>query len=260
MLRFALSLAGVALRHPREALDHLRTQLALSKSQASATATVVADERWRETLHALLAEESPCAAREEFRQLWSALLAELERDVAIGEGHDADPTLSEAVWCAVRHLRPQVVVETGVSRGITSRVILEALERNGAGRLWSIDLPPLEEPWRKLAGSAVPEGLRSRWTYLRGASRRRLPPLVRQLGTIDLFIHDSLHTEDNLRMELAYAWPALRPGGLVLVDDAVMCNAFARAVPELKPAASFAASHEAKHDVIAVLLKKAGPT
>ena len=37
------------------------------------------------------------------------------------------------------------VVETGVAHGVTSRFILEALERNGRGFLWSIDLPPLEK-------------------------------------------------------------------------------------------------------------------
>jgi hypothetical protein len=35
------------------------------------------------------------------------------------------------------------LVETGVAHGITSRFVLEALQRNGGGRLWSIDVPPL---------------------------------------------------------------------------------------------------------------------
>ncbi len=56
--------------------------------------------------------------------------------------NDADPELSRALWCLVRHLRPTKTVETGVAHGISSRVILEALERSGHGRLWSIDPPP----------------------------------------------------------------------------------------------------------------------
>jgi len=63
--------------------------------------------------------------------------------------------LVRAIWCLTRHLRPKTVVETGVAHGVTSRCILEALTRSGDGRLWSIDLPPLERDWRKQVGMAV---------------------------------------------------------------------------------------------------------
>jgi hypothetical protein len=36
---------------------------------------------------------------------------------------------------------------------------------------------------------------------------------------MDLFIHDSLHSERNVRFELDRAWAALRPGGAIVVDD-----------------------------------------
>jgi len=47
--------------------------------------------------------------------------------------NDGDPELVRAIWCLIRHLNPAVVVETGVARGFTTRLILEALERNGWG-------------------------------------------------------------------------------------------------------------------------------
>ncbi|MDQ4097205.1 MAG: class I SAM-dependent methyltransferase [Actinomycetota bacterium] len=135
----------------------------------------------------------------------------------IGEQFDADVNLSRAVWCTIRHLRPARVVETGVARGVTSWVILEALAMNGTGHLWSIDLPNLA--WAFDAGDAIPTRLRPHWTYLRGASTRVLPRLVHELGEIDVFIHDSLHTERNVRFELETAWPAVTAGGLMIVDD-----------------------------------------
>lgn len=111
-------------------------------------------------------------------------------------------------------------METGVARGITSRFVLEGLERNGAGRLWSIDLPPFRDrELRAQIGAAVPAPRRDRWTLIGGSSRRCLPRLLRELGEIELFIHDSLHTERNLCFELDRAWPALTPGGLALADD-----------------------------------------
>jgi hypothetical protein len=40
-----------------------------------------------------------------------------------------------------------------------------------------------------------------------------------ELGQIDLFIHDSLHSERNVRFELNRAWPMLGPKGARVVDD-----------------------------------------
>jgi predicted O-methyltransferase YrrM len=112
------------------------------------------------------------------------------------------------------------VVETGVARGFSSRFILEALERNGAGHLWSIDRPPLTKPdLHQQIGAAVGNGCHDRWSYIRGSSRCRLPGLLAQLGQIDLFVHDSRHSEYNVRFELDRAWSALRPGGALVVDD-----------------------------------------
>jgi Methyltransferase domain len=46
-----------------------------------------------------------------------------------------------------------------------------------------------------------------------------LPGLLSRLGRIDLFVHDSRHSEYNVRFELDRAWAALRPGGALVVDD-----------------------------------------
>ena len=59
--------------------------------------------------------------------------------------------------------------------------------------------------------AAVPERLHGRWTLIRGSSRQRLPPLVAELGQLDLFLHDSRHTARNVLFELEQVWPALSP-------------------------------------------------
>jgi hypothetical protein len=184
------------------------------------------DENGESGLHELLGAPWPCPRIERFWELWSEVLASLEaRRLRLGRGAfagwgDGEPGLVRAVWCLTDHLRPSRVVETGVARGITSRFILEALARNDAGHLWSIDLPPPLDPrLHDQIGAAVPERLRDRWTYIHGSSRRRLPRLLAQLGEIDLFIHDSRHSERNLQFELRHAWDALKPGGVLVADD-----------------------------------------
>jgi hypothetical protein len=199
-------------------------------------------------LHRLLDVPWPCAESEEFKALWPEVLARLaEQGLETGRGayggwDDADPALASAVWCLTRHLLPNVIVETGVARGLTSRFALEALERNGRGRLLSVDLAPSDSAAPGLAaqtGAAVPIELRGRWMLLRGTSRRCLPSLVEGLEAlglaVDLFIHDSLHSGRNVRFELGCVWSALRVGGAAVVDDVeqnAAFGSFARAHPE----------------------------
>jgi Methyltransferase domain len=177
-------------------------------------------------LHDLVGAPWPCKQAEEFPSLWSEVMGSLEaRGFELGRGAfggwgDGEPGLVRAVWCLTRHLRPLQVVETGVARGITTRFILEALDRNGDGHLWSVDLPPPRAPeLHSQVGVAVPGGCRRRWSYVRGSSRRRLPRLLAQLQRIDLFIHDSRHSERNLLFELDHAWGVLGSGGVLVADD-----------------------------------------
>jgi hypothetical protein len=181
---------------------------------------------WERRLHDILGVPWPCPSTAEFWNLWREVIAPfISEGVHIGRGAfggwgDGEPGFARAAWCLVRHLRPANVVETGVARGFTSRIILEALERNGAGRLWSIDLPPpLHPDLHAQIGAAVADGPRHRWSYVKGSSRRRLPQLLKEIGEIDLFIHDSAHTEENVRFELGRAWAKLRPGGAIMADD-----------------------------------------
>jgi hypothetical protein len=183
------------------------------------------DSDWEHRLHAHLGVKWPCESTAEFSGLWPQVMRELEaKGIQAGPAsfkawNDGDAGFVRAIWCLIRHLKPNHVVETGVAHGVTSRFILEALERSGGGHLWSIDLPPLERVWQKQVGMAVGGRNADRWSYIKGSSRRRLPELLSQLGQIDLFIHDSLHSERNVRFELDRAWAAVRPGGALVVDD-----------------------------------------
>ena len=181
--------------------------------------------------------------------MWRAALDDLAaRGLQVGRGafggwDDGDGRLVETAWCLARHLRPKRSVETGVARGLTTRALLEALERNGHGHLWSIDLPPLlESNLSEETAAAVPQSLYERWTLLPGSSRRVLPGLVADLGPIDLFVHDSMHTARNVSFELEHVWRALVPGGAMLIDDVeknVATSRFLEAHPNT-PAAIFA--------------------
>jgi predicted O-methyltransferase YrrM len=243
--------------HPGEALDRLRSKVEHSRDRReprSASYVPAPDSDRR--LHELIGAPFPCPEQADFDAVWS----NLERSLAtsssfVGEWvHDADPGLARLAWCVVRHRRPEKIVETGVARGITSRILLEALERNGAGRLWSIDLPMLRSRWHEQTAAAVPADRRSRWTYIRGSSRRQLPRLLSELGEIDLFLHDSAHTESNMRYEFETAWPALRSGGILLSHDITMNAAFAD-FAATAPAEPLYARYDDSRGLVGMLVK-----
>jgi predicted O-methyltransferase YrrM len=133
--------------------------------------------------------------------------------------HNGDPMLGRVCYSVVRALRPAVVIETGVCYGVTSSYLLQALHVNGAGHLHSIDLPPLGKDGDRFVGFLVPQELKASWSLYRGTSRRLLPEILTKVAKADLFIHDSLHTRDNMRREFETVWPALRPGGVLIADD-----------------------------------------
>jgi hypothetical protein len=205
----------------------------------------------------------PCAELAGFEPAWEGVQATLRSGGlqagrgAYGGWDDGDRGLARAVWCITSHLAPQAVVETGVARGITSRVVLERLLRNGGGRLWSIDLPAVNHPgWAGEIGFVVPPEIRGPWTLIEGSSRRKLPALLKRLGAIDVFVHDSLHSERNMRFELGRAWPALRPGGAAVVDDVHMNAGFHTWLDETTGAEAVICLPDDGQALFAVVVKK----
>jgi hypothetical protein len=222
-----------------------------------ATATAVA------RLHGALRLPWPCPEEAAFGPVWNRITADLRRAgvrvglASYGGWNDSDATFAAAIWCLVAHLQPEHVVETGVAHGLTSRCILEGLQRNGTGRLWSIDLPAVDPALHDQIGIAVPDSLRGRWTYLAGTSREQLPALLARLGDIGFFVHDSLHTGRNTSFELGAAWPALQPGGAVMVDDVDHSLAFREFVQRARPGTWLAGRHVTGHGLWGAAIKAA---
>jgi predicted O-methyltransferase YrrM len=138
----------------------------------------------------------------------------------------ADSVMARLCYLSCRLIAPEVVIETGVAYGVSSAFILRALEENGSGTLYSVDLPPVRREYERFWGIAVPNELRGRWRLYRGSSARVLPHLLEEISTVDLFVHDSLHTHKNMRREFDTIWPHLRNGGLLLADDVERNRAF----------------------------------
>ncbi len=155
--------------------------------------------------------------------------------------HSDDPNLKIAsaqttslvdcvsMYIAVRAWQPRVMIETGVFYGAVTAMILHAMKYNGGGQLYSIDLPVESDGLPPdLRGGLVPKALRPNWHLTLGDSRVELPKLLGELGAIDSFHHDSLHSTRHMTWEYKISWPYVKPGGFLSSHDVMLTPSWRR--------------------------------
>jgi Methyltransferase domain len=134
--------------------------------------------------------------------------------------HYSDPRCSfgrRLGWYALaRILKPRVIVETGVDKGLGSVVLCSALLRNHGegfpGSYYGTDINPragflLSEPYSKVGGILYGDSIES----------------LKSLSSIGLFINDSDHSADYERREYETIAPRMTGNGVILGDNA-HCN------------------------------------
>ena len=135
------------------------------------------------------------------------------------------------LYALVRLRKPRVLLESGVGPGSSTAFILRALQRNGSGKLVSLDLPERGSSANELAvgfSQADPPGwlihpsTRERWDLRLVDARVELPRIVAELKPIDMFLHDSLHTYEHMHFEYSNSVPAISAAGLLLSDDVAL--------------------------------------
>jgi|TARA_B110000438_G_C15739538_1_gene617830 predicted O-methyltransferase YrrM len=134
------------------------------------------------------------------------------------------------LYFLVRKLKPNLIIETGVHRGVSSLFILQALKDNNKGELYSIDLPLAKydtdsgESTKSLlapekVGICIINKLKERWNLILGDSKKELPKLLSSVQSCDMFIHDSKHTYEHMEWEFNIVWSNLNQNGVLVSDD-----------------------------------------
>jgi predicted O-methyltransferase YrrM len=145
-------------------------------------------------------------------------------DAFKGVGNPMGKTDRITLYAAVRTSKPKVVIETGTAAGASATYILEALEKNGEGCLYSVDVAHKDG----VIGRLIPDRLRSRVHIRTGDSLSVLPELLNEVGGVDFFLHDSLHTYAHMMGEYEIVYRYLNEGGVVCSHDVLMTNAWKR--------------------------------
>ena len=139
----------------------------------------------------------------------------LTRERGAGKGADSEARYGRRLgWYAfVRALKPRVVLETGVDKGLGACVLTAAIRRNSAegfpGDYYGTDINP--EAGFLLAGPYAQFG-----KVLYGDSIESLANLDK---TIDLMVNDSDHSAAYEAREYATVEPRLSPTAIILGDN-----------------------------------------
>ena len=119
------------------------------------------------------------------------------------------PLGRRVAWYAlIRIYKPKVIVETGTDKGIGSLLIQKALEKNGYGILYTLDID-------RHSGSMFDESDLKKVRFLIGDSIES----IKSINDVDLFIHDSDHSDEHERNEYLAVSPKLTQNALVISDN-----------------------------------------
>lgn len=170
---------------------------------------------------------------------WKGYLAETQGEDLVPKakgvhtGNTLNTTFGKWIYCVVRHIKPDVMVETGVAHGNSSWIILNAIKKNGKGRLVSFDLPNHDTNADYNLGAnegdtgwVVPQELRGPWELNFGDTKETLPAFFKEQSQVDIFFHDSGHSYEHMKFEFEISWPHIRNKGILLSDDVDENEAF----------------------------------
>lgn len=116
------------------------------------------------------------------------------------------------VYALVRKMKPETVLETGVANGVSTYIILSALNKNEKGELVSVEI-------RRDIGRLVTGINKRRWHLKVGNPKTIFAKTLKHVVTIDIFLHDSDHSYKTMRYEYNAVLGKLSKNGVILSDD-----------------------------------------
>ena len=89
-------------------------------------------------------------------------------------------------------------------------------------------------PKGQKSGWVIPGALKKYWRLYNGLSKYILPNLISKTNSVDIFFHDSDHSEENMLFEFRFIWPFISDNNIILSDDVNINNAFKIFCREIK--------------------------
>ena len=120
------------------------------------------------------------------------------------------------LYYIIRYYRPDLVIESGVSAGNSSSAIIQALEKNNNGSLYSSDLPTHLK--KKDIGILIPNELKYRWKLFDKGDKINLPKILDEVHKVDIIYYDSEKTYEGKKYFMNTIFKKLKPK-VIIIDD-----------------------------------------
>ena len=166
---------------------------------------------------------------EALAQEWEVLAAsiDLNAPTEFPREYDVETQTARTLYILTRWLRPKVMLETGIARGLSSFALLAAAEANQQGTVYSCDVDPRSG---HLVGETLKHGWQRRIINAKDAENS-FRKFLKEVGEVDFFFHDSNHREGWMRFEFAEVLKQMAPGGILGSDDIDLNRSFLDVVP-----------------------------
>lgn len=128
--------------------------------------------------------------------------------------------LYQVLYFLTLYRKPEVIVETGVAAGFSSKTFLSAIRKNGFGKLYSSDFPYFRLPNpEKYVGILVDEDLKKDWHLFIDGDKTNMPLILSKIDKIDMFHYDSDKTYAAREYTFELIKSKLKKDAYILFDD-----------------------------------------
>ena len=160
----------------------------------------------------------------------------------------------EIIYFLMINFKPNIILETGVAAGLSSRCILEAIKKNSKGILYSSDFPyfRLDNP-EKYIGIMVPEELKKNWRLEILGDKKNIKKFKLEIDYADIILYDSdIRYSGKINFFKAIN-NLIRPNSIIVVDDLHNDSFFLEYVNEKKCKNWFIVESKRKH-IVGIIL------
>ena len=160
----------------------------------------------------------------------------------------------EILYFLVINFKPNIVLETGVAAGLSSKCILEAMEKNNKGKLYSSDFPyfRLNNPERNI-GIMVPERLKKNWRLEILGDDKNIIKFKSEIDYADIILYDSDKRYIGKINFFNAIKNLIKSNSIIIVDDLHNDSFFLEYVKEMKCKNWFIVESKRKH-IVGIIL------
>lgn len=136
-----------------------------------------------------------------------------------------NPGDRRALYCLIRALRPQSVLEVGTHIGASTLYIARALQSNGGGKVTTVDILDVNAPngpWQKVGQDMPPRGFAEKLgcsDHIDFMAQDSIQFMERTDKKFDFIFLDGDHGARTVYKEVSAALRVLAPGGVILLHD-----------------------------------------